>query len=305
MSKWTLRIVAILLGVGALIFAIVGYRLSTSPAPQTPVRPAIPSSVVFALHDLAAGAVVKPEDISVKTVPDQIADSYAQTGDVVGRLVRVNIAANMVLLHNQLGVPGNLAALLDPQERAVSVKVDDVVGVGGLIKPNDRVDVLLFLQGNPETASISSAQIVLKNARVLAYGDDIAVPAADVTAADAAKKDDDKEKKGRVPEHKSNTTAVLAVPEYELSRFMLAATTGTLKLALRPSAAISDAAAQSPSAEKRAQYTRLGALAYSDARRPSTSAGVAAPAKAGAAAPAKNIIMVYEGGKARAVEVPR
>jgi pilus assembly protein CpaB len=272
MSKWALRVMAIFLGVGALIFAFIGYRLSTSPAPQTSVKPAIPSVVVVALHALSAGAIVKADDVSVKTVPDQVADSYAHTTDVVGRVARGTITVDTVLLHSQFSAPGNLAALLDPQERAVSVRVDDAVGVGGLIKPNDRVDVLLFMQGNPETASISSAQVVLKNARVLAYGDAVAIPPDDAVVAADAGKDKDADKKGQVAEHKANTTAVLAVPEYELSRFMLASTTGSLKLALRPTLPANDTSAASTSAEKRAQYTRLGSLAYADARRPTTAA---------------------------------
>jgi pilus assembly protein CpaB len=60
-----------------------------------------------------------------------------------------------------------LASLIDPDKRAISVRVDDVVGVGGFLLPGNRVDVLAT-----KTTSAGSnnavSRTILENLRVLA-----------------------------------------------------------------------------------------------------------------------------------------
>jgi pilus assembly protein CpaB len=59
-----------------------------------------------------------------------------------------------------------LASLIDKSKRAVSVRVDDVVGVGGFLLPGNRVDVLATRRvGNGEE---SQARTILEDLRVLA-----------------------------------------------------------------------------------------------------------------------------------------
>src|SRR6185295_1795316 len=102
-------------------------------------------------------------------------------------------------------------------ERAIAVKVDGVIGLGGFIQPDDRVDVLLYLSRDQREVPDTQARVLLENIRVLAYG------------ANLERREQD--------EHDDNTnnarTAVLAVPEADIDRLMLGASKGSLRLALR------------------------------------------------------------------------
>jgi pilus assembly protein CpaB len=93
--------------------------------------------------------------------------------------------------------------------------VDDVIGLGGFIQPDDRVDVLLYLQKDQEVVG-SEARVLLEDIRVIAYG-------ANLQRREV--EEDGEPARAR--------TAVLAVSEAEVDRLMLGASKGRLRLALR------------------------------------------------------------------------
>jgi pilus assembly protein CpaB len=65
------------------------------------------------------------------------------------------------------GQPGSLSSVLEDGKRAVTVRVDDVRGVAGFIRPNDRVDVVLIrTEGNSSGSSYSD--LILQLVKVLA-----------------------------------------------------------------------------------------------------------------------------------------
>ena len=59
-----------------------------------------------------------------------------------------------------------LASLIAPDKRAISVRVDDVVGVGGFLLPGNRVDVLATKSTGAGNSATS--RTILENLRVLA-----------------------------------------------------------------------------------------------------------------------------------------
>ena len=115
------------------------------------------------------------------TLPD---GAFAKVGDLLSagkRVVLSPIEPNEPVLSVKITGPGQratLSALVGDGMKAVSVRVNDVEGVGGFVLPGDRVDVVLTRQlekGNATT------EIVLQNARVLAVdqsADDRATKAA-------------------------------------------------------------------------------------------------------------------------------
>jgi pilus assembly protein CpaB len=131
-----------------------------------------------------------------------------------------------------------LVQALAPHERAVAIKVNEVIGVGGFIKPGDYVDVLLYLRADRETGEASSAQVVLTNVKVLAYGaltaetessqeDTIIQPSSNKLGTGDTQSAPKKEKDSR--------SAILAVADQDISKLMLAESAGVLRLALRGS----------------------------------------------------------------------
>lgn len=100
-----------------------------------------------------------------------------------GRLVLSSIAPNEPILLAKLSGPNGRASLsnrMTPGMRAVTVRTDEVAGVGGFISPGDRVDVVLTrdagsireVERNAKGAAGSSiaTEIVVSHARVLSVG---------------------------------------------------------------------------------------------------------------------------------------
>ena len=84
------------------------------------------------------------------------------------RVVLTAIEPNEPVLSLKITGPGQratLSALVKPGMKAVTIRVNDVEGVGGFVLPGDRVDVVLTRQIDKGSAS---TEVVLQNARVLA-----------------------------------------------------------------------------------------------------------------------------------------
>jgi len=106
--------------------------------------------VVVANADIPWGTKLTPEMVLMQEVPPSaIPEGHFTTGESVkDRVVLVNLKRNELLLESKLapvGAAGGVAAATDPNKRAMSVKVDDVIGVAGFIKPADRVDVMVTI----------------------------------------------------------------------------------------------------------------------------------------------------------------
>lgn len=234
MNSTLLRTIAILLAVGGVLTAWLGYRMSSQPAiPKIePVKVTYPQLV--AARDLPAGEILSASDVQLEALPQRDVSALTSAQQAIGKLTLEPIAKGTPVLASHFPVLSPVAQSLKPQERAVAIKVNEVIGVGGFVKPGDHVDVLLYLRAERETSDVSSAQVVLSNVRVLAYGDEAAKAESQ---GNAGKENDSVIEQGanklgsaKVSDGKS---AILAVPEQDAARLVLAENSGILRLALR------------------------------------------------------------------------
>ncbi len=235
-----LRIFAIFLLIGAVIAGWYGIRLSDQPAPPSTSAQPAPVKLqpqVIARQSIPAGHVLTVDDVAVAQVEQPNALGFASRSEVTGRMVMEQIEAGMPVLTTDFPVLGPAAELLKSGERGVAIKVDEVVGVSGFVKPGDHVDVLLYLRAENEAVQETSAQVVLRDVRVIGFGQEIqqeknVAAEAEVdgatTAGDAVKSTRNSDKTGA-----SSRSAVLAVNERDMTKLMLAANSGLLRLALR------------------------------------------------------------------------
>src|SRR5262245_26795825 len=126
-------------------FAYGTYRyVQQTPAPVNglPTRP-----VIVAATDLQLGAELKPQDVRIvawpaSAVPPSSFDTAAQ---VVGRGLIASVVENGPILAAKLAskeMGAGLPPIIPEGMRAVSVRVNDVVGVAGYVLPGTRVDVV-------------------------------------------------------------------------------------------------------------------------------------------------------------------
>ncbi len=99
---------------------------------------------------------------------------------VVGRVAVVNIAPREPITESRLapeGTAGGLSAVIPEGYRAMTVKVDDVVGISGFIMPGTLVDIVVVIRPDDSSGSQGPiSKIVLQNIKVLANGQNIDKP---------------------------------------------------------------------------------------------------------------------------------
>ncbi len=123
--------------------------------------------------DISLGAKIEDKDVKVVQLPaaDLPPRHFRQKSQVLGRGVIVPIAQGEYVLPEKLAGENagyGLPALIPTGMRAVSVRVNEVIGVAGFVVPGTRVDVLLT--GSPSGSGGERTTTVLEDIAVIASG---------------------------------------------------------------------------------------------------------------------------------------
>lgn len=150
--------------------ATMFYRFASASA--THAAPQM-TNVVYAATGLPVGTRVRPADVKLVALPISVKphDSFSRVEDVVDRPVIATIVADEPILKERLAEPGSgagLAPIIPRGFRAVSVRVNDVIGVAGYVQPGMKVDVLVT--GHPPQSEETFTRTVLQNIPVLSAG---------------------------------------------------------------------------------------------------------------------------------------
>lgn len=135
--------------------------------------------VAVARHALAQGSRLSATAVSLRDWPDHLLPpgTPVNPAKFEGRVVRAPIAEGMPILEEALAPEGSragLSAVIASGRRAMTVRVNEVVGVAGFALPGNFVDVLVNspAEGLPGTARGSLSKIVLQHVPVLAVAQD-------------------------------------------------------------------------------------------------------------------------------------
>ena len=272
--------------VGA-VFAFSTYRYVQ--ATPTTGAAAKMTPVVVAASGLDLGAALRAEDMRTINWPSDAvpAGTFSSPQELVGRGLIQPVSQNEPLLPSKLAPIGSGAGLppmIPDGMRAVSVRVNDVIGVAGYVLPGTKVDVLVTVSPTNQTTDMTS-KVFLTNVTVL-------------TAGTRIERDVEKDNK---PVAVSVVT--LLVDPLQAESLTLASTEGKIQLALRnpldktnpATPGIKPAILLGQSAAPRR------AVAAARTARAAAPAPVAAPAPAPAPLPTIEIIR----GDKRATEVVR
>lgn len=173
-------------------------------------------SIVVASVAIPVGTTINANQVAVTAWPRD-ADpkgSFQDKKSVIGRVARRDFVAGEPIVVSKL-VPtnkgGGLLSFIVPEgERAFTVRVNEVVGVGGFIVPDTRVDVIVTM--TPPGSSEKVSKVILENVNVLAAGQTI-------------------EQKENKPI--TVNTVTLAVTPEEAESLALASNDGVIQLVLR------------------------------------------------------------------------
>jgi pilus assembly protein CpaB len=173
--------------------------------------------VLVAKEKIPPGSVLSTQDLKylpwLEGVPPK--GSFDDIAKLENRATMVEMQQNDFVFDSKLvpkeGGVGGLTAVIDVNKRAVSVKVDSVIGVAGFVLPGTYVDVILT--GQPGANQELTSKVIIENVKVL-----------------TADKDLQKDPKGEAKD--SRVVTLLLDPE-QASKIALASTEGRIQLALR------------------------------------------------------------------------
>ena len=216
MARMRVFLVLVLaIGAGS-VFAFATYNyVQNMPAKvvSIPTKP-----VMVAAADLDIGAEITAENVRTINWPANSlpAFAYSDPKDVIGRGIIMPMIQNEPFLPMKLaGKDGGagLTPAIPPGLRAVSVKVNEVIGVAGYVLPGTHVDVVATVSPTLNQADMTT-KVILTNVEVLAAGTKI-------------ERTTDKDKPIPV------TVVTMLVDPEQAERLTLASTEGKIQLALR------------------------------------------------------------------------
>jgi len=156
----------------ALVVSAVFYQMSTRGA-RSKLKQVDFRDLVTAAQPLPVGTTVKREQLKINKIPTDLfpRGGFSKVEEVIDRPVVSNVLLDEAVLEGRLAARGSgmgLAPIIPPGMRAVSVRVNDVVGVAGFVLPGMRVDVLVT--GRPPNYTGTITSTVLQNIVVLSAG---------------------------------------------------------------------------------------------------------------------------------------
>lgn len=171
--------------------------------------------VAVAARDLGVGDVLEADDVKLVDWPaGSVPSGYAgSSAEVIGRGLIAEVSVNEPIMATKLADTGlyGLVPLIPAGMRALSVRVDEVVGVAGFVTPKTRVDVILTMTvpGGRDPTS----KVILQNVQTLAAGQEI--------------------QENEAGEPMTVTVVTVLVTPDEAEKLTLAASQGKIQMALR------------------------------------------------------------------------
>lgn len=205
--------IAVLAG-GGLAYGT--YNMMQPTAPQVTAMPTQP--VVVAATEIALGSELKADQLKVINFPQGQAPegSFARVDEIVGRGMIQPVVKGEPILPSKLAAKEagyGLPPVIPDGMRAVSVRVNEVIGVAGYVLPGTRVDVIATASPTSQVQDTTS-KVVLANVLTLTAGTRM----------------EQEEKDGKPVQV---TVVTMAVTPEQAERLALASTEGKIQLALR------------------------------------------------------------------------
>lgn len=163
-----LFLLSVVFGLSAVFFA--KQWMDDQVQPTIEVEEVERHPVLVAAQEIEAGTIIEEQQITTKLMEvDWINENnYSDVNELVGQIAASTIYEGEALHQLRFSKPGEgatLAALIPENKRAVTIRVDDVIGVAGFLLPGNKVDILNTISYGKNSAD---TRTVLKDIKVLA-----------------------------------------------------------------------------------------------------------------------------------------
>jgi pilus assembly protein CpaB len=168
---------------GAVLCGLIGVMLVTRYLSNVQAFTRDLGNVVVAKQEIPLGERITAEQLALAPIPNGSLPEgvFRKMDEVIGRVAITPIGARETITNMKLapaGTGAGLSAVIPEGYRAMTVKVDDVVGVSGFIMPGSFVDVVATITPLAQAGATNGpiSKIVLQNIKVLASGAKIDSP---------------------------------------------------------------------------------------------------------------------------------
>jgi pilus assembly protein CpaB len=162
---------------GAVLCGLLGVMLVTRYLSNLQAYTKDLGNVVVARTEIPLGEKITAEQVALAPIPNGSTPdgAFQKLDQVVGRVAIMPIGVREAITSLKLapaGTGGGLSSVIPAGYRAMTVKVDDVVGVSGFVMPGSFVDVVAVIvpSANQGVGQEPVSKIVLQNIKVLATG---------------------------------------------------------------------------------------------------------------------------------------
>jgi pilus assembly protein CpaB len=169
-STRTLVVVGIAVVLAALASYSVYRAIKNLPEKKVPIAERF---TVVAGQNIPVGMLLTKEMVKVIPWPanSPVMGGFAAPEEVIGRGVTSMLVQNEPIVETKLApraAGGGLPPLITPGMRAMTVRVNDVIGVAGFTQAGHRVDVVVIIRGNEGVSRtvLSNIQVLSSNRRI-------------------------------------------------------------------------------------------------------------------------------------------
>lgn len=162
-KTWLLFVVAIVLGLLAAFFSVYYLKIREAAIRESLIKVETTAEVVVAKGDLPQGAVVSAQNMAVREIPVEYVHPDAISPDqfdaVTGKVLAKPLAEGRPLLQSFIAeeVAQDFSDTIRAGRRAMTIQVDEINSVAGLIRPGNFVDLFALLPAGTKSVDVQAA----------------------------------------------------------------------------------------------------------------------------------------------------
>jgi pilus assembly protein CpaB len=174
MNRQTRTFIVVAVAIVAATVASYGTYRALSQIPQKPVEMPTKKAVVAA-KQMPLGTLITRDAVKLVDWPAQtpLQGGFSTLDEVVDRGLITPVVENEPISENKLApkeAGAGLSPTIKPGMRAISIRVNEVIGVAGFVVPGSRVDVVSILNDPRANNNDPLSRVVLSNVLVLSAG---------------------------------------------------------------------------------------------------------------------------------------